>query len=165
MRRSIFGAALLSTLFPAVAVSAECKQEQAIYADRDDAYELTFESVDPEAGSTSYRFVLAIKNSETKLDGFVMGSEPVDRPNGILFHNCPEGDVTGEDLAKCTVWEGVIYAGVDGRIALLPPTGSKAAAEILLPGFAPALRDSSAWGAGKASVVPWDVLTFKGCKT
>jgi hypothetical protein len=159
--RSVLALALL----PSFAFAAECKQERAIYADRDGAYELAFEPVDSEAASSSYRFSMAVKNTDVKLEGFVMGSEPVDRPNGILFHDCPEGDVTGEDLAKCTVWEGVIYAGAQGKIALLPPTGSDAAQEILLPGFGPAIRDSSAWGAGKASVVPWDVLVLKGCKT
>jgi hypothetical protein len=157
--------ALALSLLPTFALAAECKQEQAIYADRDDAYELTFEAVDSEAASSSYRFSIAVKKTDVKLDGFVMGSEPVDRPNGILFHNCPEGDVTGDDLAKCTVWQGVIYASAEGRIELLPPTGSVAAPEILLPGFGPALRDSTAWGTGMASVVPWDVLTLKGCKT
>jgi len=155
---------LALALFPSFVFAADCKQEHAIYADRDGAYELTFEAVDSEAASSSYRFSMAMKNSDVKLDGFVMGSEPVDRPNGILFHNCPEGDVTGDDLAKCTVWQGVIYAGAEGKIALLPPTGSVATTEILLPGFGPALRDSTAWGPGMATVVPWDVLTFKGCK-
>jgi hypothetical protein len=157
--------ALALALLPSLAFPAECKQEHAIYADRDGAYELTFEAVDSDAASSSYRFSMTVKNTDVKLEGFVMGSEPVDRPNGILFHNCPEGDVTGEDLAKCTVWQGVIYAGTEGKIALLPPTGSVAAAEILLPGFGPALRDSTAWGAKMASVVPWDVLTLKGCKS
>jgi len=155
--------ALALSLLPSLGSAAECKQEHAIYADRDGAYELTFEAVDSEAASSSYRFSMAVKNSDVKLEGFVMGSEPVDRPNGILFHNCPEGDVTGDDLAKCTVWQGVIYAGAEGKIALLPPTGSVAAPEILLPGFGPALRDSTAWGAKMATVVPWDVLTLKGC--
>lgn len=157
--------ALALALVPSLSCAAECKQEHAIYADRDGAYELSFEAVDSEAASSSYRFSMAVKNTDVKLEGFVMGSEPVDRPNGILFHNCPEGDVTGEDLAKCTVWQGVIYASTSGKIALLPPTGSIAASEILLPGFGPALRDSTAWGARMATVVPWDVLTFKGCKS
>jgi len=155
---------LALAVLPSLASAADCKQERAIYADRDGAYELTFEAVDSEAASSSYRFLVAVKNSGVKLDGFVMGSEPVDRSNGILFHNCPEGDVTGDDLTKCTVWQGVIYASAEGKIALLPPTGSAAAREILLPGFGPALRDSTAWGTGMATVVPWDVLTFKGCK-
>ena len=157
--------ALALALLPSFVFAADCKQEHAIYADRDGAYELTFEAVDSEAASSSYRFSMAVKDSDVKLEGFVMGSEPVDRPNGILFHNCPEGDVTGDDLAKCTVWQGVIYASAGGKIALLPPTGSIAATEILLPGFGPALRDSTAWGTRMATVVPWDVLTFKGCKS
>ena len=165
MRKLTLSTALISLLPFAVTLAADCKQEHAIYADRDGAYELTFEAVDSEAASSAYRFSMAVKNSDVKLDGFVMGSEPVDRPNGILFHNCPEGDVTGDDLAKCTVWQGVIYAGAGGKIALLPPTGSVAASEILLPGFGPALRDSTAWGTKMATVVPWDVLTFKGCKS
>ena len=40
----------------------------------------------------TYRFTIAVKNTGVMLDGFVMGAEPVNRPNGILFHKCPEGE-------------------------------------------------------------------------
>jgi hypothetical protein len=160
-----FPALLFALALPSLALAAECKQEKAIYADRDGAYELKFEAVDSEAASSSYRFTIAVKNTSVTLDGFVMGSEPVNRPNGILFHNCPEGDTTGEEIQKCTVWQGVIYSAGSGKVDLLPITGSPAASEILLPGFALGLVDSTAWGAGKATVVPWDVLTFKGCQS
>jgi hypothetical protein len=164
MKRALLLSALwLGSAMPAVA--AVCPQEQAIYTDRDGAYELSFEPVDTEAASSSYRFTVAVKKTDLKLDGFVMGSEPVNRPNGILFHNCPEGDATGEDLRRCTVWQGVIYAAESGKIDLLPLTGSPAAPEILLPGFALGLVESSAWGKDKATVVPWDVLSLKGCRT
>ena len=164
------GSVLPAVLFLAIGATAataaiECRQENAIYGDRDGAYALAFEAVDSEAASSSYRLVLGVKNTDVKLDGFVMGSEPVNRPNGILFHNCPEGDTTGEEIRKCTVWEGVIYAADSGRIDLLPMTGSLAAAEILLPGFALGLVDSTAWGEGKASVVPWDVFSLTGCRS
>jgi hypothetical protein len=155
----------LFALHPMAAVAAVCKQEDAIYGDRDGAYELGFEAVDSEAASSSYRFVVSVKNTDVRLDGFVMGSEPVNRPSGILFHNCPEGDTTGEEIRKCTVWEGVIYSATSGRIDLLPMTGSPAASEILLPGFALALVDSTAWGKDKATVVPWEVLSLKRCRT
>ena len=89
----------------------------------------------------------------------------MNRPNGILFHDCPEGDTTGEEIAKCTVWQGVIYAGAGGKIDLLPPTGSPAASEILLPGLPLGLVESTAWGKGKATVVPWEVLSLKGCRS
>ncbi|HYD16183.1 MAG TPA: hypothetical protein VEA77_07270, partial [Hyphomicrobium sp.] len=132
MNRKIMAAVLPLALSAHAALAAECKQEKAIYADRDGAYELKFEAVDSEAASSSYRFTVAVKNTDVKLDGFVMGSEPVDRPNGILFHDCPEGDTTGEEIQKCTVWQGVVYAVGGGKVDLLAVTGSTAAAEILL---------------------------------
>ena len=158
-------AAILLALSAQAALAGECKQEKAIYADRDGAYELKFEAVDSEAASSSYRFTVSVKNTDVLLDGFVMGSEPVNRPNGILFHNCPEGDTTGEEIRKCTVWQGVVYTAGDGKVDLLPVTGSPAASEILLPGFALSLIESTAWGKGKATVVPWDVLSLKGCQS
>lgn len=165
MKQKLVAAAVLLMLPAPAALAAECKQEKAIYGDRDGAYELRFEAVDSEAASSSYRFTIAVKNTDVKLDGFVMGSEPVDRPNGILFHDCPEGDTTGEEIQKCTVWQGVIYSAGAGKVDLLPLTGSPAAAEILLPGFALGLVDSTAWGKGKATIVPWDVLSLKGCQS
>jgi len=165
MCRTLTATILLMILSAQAALSAECRQEKGIYTDRDGAYELKFEAVDSEAASSSYRFTIAIRNTNVTLDGFVMGSEPVNRPNGILFHNCPEGDTTGEEIQKCTVWQGVIYSAGSGKVDLLPLTGSPAAAEILLPGFALGLVDSTAWGKGKATVVPWDVLSLKGCQS
>lgn len=165
MKQKLVAAAVLLMLPAPAALAAECKQEKAIYGDRDGAYELRFEAVDSEAASSSYRFTIAVKNTDVKLDGFVMGSEPVDRPNGILFHDCPEGDTTGEEIQKCTIWQGVIYSAGAGKVDLLPLTGSPAAAEILLPGFALGIVDSTAWGKGKATIVPWDVLSLKGCQS
>lgn len=162
--KTIAALSMIAIALHAGAAGAVCKQEDAIYGDRDGIYELGFEPVDTEAASSSYRFVVSVKDTSLKLDGFVMGSEPVNRPNGILFHDCPEGDATGEDLRKCTVWQGVIYATASGKIDLLPLTGAPAAEEILLPGFALSLVDSTAWGKGKATSVPWDVLSLKGCR-
>jgi hypothetical protein len=170
MKRAIAVAALalaglalpLSSL---AAETVECRQEQAIYSDRDGAYELKFEAADTEPGASSYLFTVSVNNTDIMLNGFVMPSEPISRSNGILFHDCPEGDTTGEELRKCTVWQGVIYTAGNGKINLLPVTGAPAATEILLPGFALGLAESTAWGKGKATVAPWDVLILKGCQT
>jgi hypothetical protein len=164
MIRTCTTTALLLAHFAQASVAAECRQEKAIYADRDSAYELKFEAVDSEAASSSYRFTITVKDTDVLLNGFVMGSEPVNRPNGILFHDCPEGDTTGAEIAKCTVWQGVIYGISGGKIDLLPVTGSPAASEILLPGFPLGLIESTAWGKGKATVVPWEVLSLRGCQ-
>jgi hypothetical protein len=141
--------------------SAGCPQERAVYADSKGFYELSFAPVDPGSSASTHRF--RIKAGTLVMDGYVMASEPVDRSNGMLFYNCPEGDATGADLAACTVWQGVIYAHDKGKLDLLPKQGADASAEILFPGFGPALQASSAWGKSKAMVVPWDVLVLKGC--
>ena len=49
------------------------------------------------------------------------------RPHGSLMYRCPTGDVTGEELAACTLWEGVIYSADDkGAVGLLPAEGTEA---------------------------------------
>ncbi len=87
-----------------------------------------------------------------------------DRSNGMVMHDCPEGDSTGEEIAACTVWEGVIYALDGGDAALLPEEGKPAAETLLLSGFGSSLRYSKLWDEGKASAMPWDVFKRKGCK-
>jgi hypothetical protein len=159
-------AASASTLSALLAVSpadaAGCLQEQAIYGDADGAYELRFEPVGSPSAATSNHFKIKVGKTDLVLDGIVMQSDEPVRANGMIMHNCPEGDVTGDDIAACTVWQGVIYSvGTDGTVASLPGEGLEAASQVLLPDFGPAVRNSSIWG--KATVAPWDVLTFKEC--
>lgn len=157
-------AASLAFLQAGLVQAAACTQERGIYTDDKGIYRLTFERVDPQSSASSHSFKMTIKGSSLVLDGYVMPSEPVNRSNGFLFDNCPDGDITGDDIAACTVWQGVIYGHANGRIELLPEQGKAAADEILLAGFGPALQASSAWGPKKATVAPWDMLTLKGCR-
>jgi hypothetical protein len=165
MRRGVHGIAIVAALLQAGATQAACTQERARYIDSQGVYELTFAPVDPEASASSHTFKMTVKDTKLLFDGYVLPSEPVDRTNGVLFNNCPEGDITGDDIAACTVWQGIVYANGAGKIGLLPKQGEPAAAEILLPGFGPSLQASSAWGKGKATVAPWDVLVLKGCSS
>ena len=162
MRAASFAITAL-LMAPYGAAAATCQQEHAVYSDPDNAYELTFKPVEAESAAATHRFTLKVINTDLVFDGYVLPSEPVNRPNGIAFYNCPEGDVTGDDIAACTVWQNVIYGSYDGHIDLLGPQGSAAASQILLPGFGPSLRESNAWGEKKATVVPWDVFTLKDC--
>lgn len=143
--------------------AATCPQERAVYRDRDNAYELAFQPGQSQAEAAEHRFMVRVLASKVALDGYVMGSQPVDRTNGILFFNCPDGDVTGKDIEACTVWQGVIYGESAGRIDLLPESGKAAATQIVLPDFGPSIRSSTLWSDGKAKVVPSDVLDFKEC--
>ena len=162
-RQTTTGMAAAFAALPASALAATCPQERAVYRDADSAYELVFRPGESEAEATSHQFTVKVLNTPVVLDGYVMPSRPLNRSNGIVFYNCPEGDVTGKDIAACTVWEDVIYSHSEGNLDLLPPEGADAAKEILLPGFGPAIRNSKAWGSGKASVAPWDVMELKGC--
>lgn len=155
--------ALAGLLAATAASAAECRQDRAIYADRDGGYELAFEPVGSAAAATSHHFKLKVLASGAVLDGIVMPGDDPARSNGMVMYNCPEGDVTGEEIAACTVWEGVIYALDGSDVALLPEEGAKAAENLLLAGFGPSLRYSTLWDAGKASVVPWDLFKRKGC--
>ena len=156
-------ALVLIGFFAATAASAtECRQDRAIYADRDEGYELSFEPVGSSAAATSHHFKLKVLASGVVLDGIVMPGDP-ERSNGMVMHNCPDGDVTGEEIAACTVWEGVIYTLDGADAALLPDEGGKAAESLLLAGLGASLRYSKLWEEGKANVVPWDVLKRKGC--
>ena len=153
--------AVAASLAATAAPAADCPQARAVYADRDGGYELTFEPVGSDAAATSHHFKVKVAASGTLLDGIVM---PGDRANGMILHECPEGDATGEEIAACTVWEGVIYA-LDGTggADLLPGEEAEAAKTLLLSGFGPSLRYSRLWDEGKATAAPWDVFTMKGC--
>ncbi|HEV7248254.1 MAG TPA: hypothetical protein VGN93_14840 [Shinella sp.] len=158
-------ALVVAGLFAATAAcAAECRQDRAIYADRDGGYELIFEPVGSSAAATSHHFKVKVLSSGTVLDGIVMPGDDPARSNGMVMHNCPEGDVTGEEIAACTVWEGVVYT-LDGAggADLLPAEGAKAAETLLLAGFGPSVRYSTLWDEGRAKVAPWDVLKLKGC--
>lgn len=159
----------VSLLFMSVAsplLAAECRQAQAIYVDRDGAYELAFEPVGSEAAIVSHHFRIRQLKGDLVLNGHIMAGDEVARSNGMVMHNCPDGDVTGEEIAACTVWEGVIYPiGGEGSIGgLVPDEQADAAEALLLAGFGPALRYSNAWEEKKLTAVPWDVLTYARCK-
>ncbi|MCF3639991.1 hypothetical protein LXM94_08415 [Rhizobium sp. TRM95111] len=156
----LFGLAAAS-----VAEAADCVQEKAVYADRDGAYTFAFEPVGSEAAATSHHFKVTMPGRDLALTGIVMTSDDgVTRANGMIMHNCPEGDATGEEIAACTVWEGVIYS-VEGNslIGILPSAGEKAAPELLFAGLGPAFLYSALNESGRLPAPPWDLLSFRGC--
>jgi len=156
-------AAFAATLAAAQPALAACPIELATYADTSGVAELEFS---PEKGgatvSNSFRLLL---DNDIVLDGIVQWTDTEPRPWGTLMYKCPDGDVTGQELAACTMWEDVVYA-LDGKggIALLPAPGTAAPQMLLLPGLGPSLRMSAAYGANGFSQTPWDVFALKGCQ-
>jgi hypothetical protein len=156
-------AALSVGLLVASPAHAACPMELSVYGDRDKAAEIDF-MPRGEAAAVTNRFRMVFGEAMV-LDGIVMWSEDVARPNGLLTHKCPEGDVTGEEIAACTVWEGVIYTSdKSGKIGLLPADGSAAPEKLIFPDLAYSLRHSAVFGEAGFSKLPWDVFQLQGCQ-
>lgn len=162
-RRHRIGAAGFAALAAVTPAQAACPVERAIYRDIEGTASLEF-IPDSETAAVTNGFTMRL-DSGVMLDGIVMWTEGVRRPNGMLSYKCPEGDVTGEELAACTVWQGVIYTSdAAGNIALLPAATAEAPAQLIFPDLGPSLRDSAAYGVNGFTEVPWDVFAFSSCR-
>lgn len=153
--------AMLAAGFPAVA--ADCPIERAIYAEAEAKIEIRFRPAASENTPVSHRFTLVAPGGKMNVDGHVLYDPEIERPVAMAMHNCPEGDVTGAEIAACTIWKGIIYSAdkAGGDVNLLPDEGADAPASLVLPGFGPAIAASS-FG-GTLNAMPWDVFVFKGC--
>ncbi|MCO5064344.1 MAG: hypothetical protein M9924_07985 [Rhizobiaceae bacterium] len=147
----------------AMQAQAACPMELAVYGEETGTAGIDFHPTGENAVVTnSFRIVM---EEGVLLDGIVMWTAEEPRPNAIVSRNCPDGDVTGEEYAACTLWQGVVYA-VDekGEVGLLPSEGSPAPPRLVFADLGPALRASNAFGEGGFSKVPFDVFELKGCQ-
>ncbi len=160
---AVFGLAVAHAVCTAAPAHAACPIELSVYGDIENAAGIDFRPTMNSVTVTN-SFKIALDNG-VMLDGIVMWSDQIPRPNGILMHQCPDGDVTGEVLRACTVWQGVIYTSDSrGNIGLLPAEGVAAPEKLIFPDLGPALRASSAYGVNGFLKVPWDVFAVKGCQ-
>lgn len=142
---------------------AACPMELSVYADEQGGAGIDFRPRGASATVTN-AFRMHLPDG-TQFDGMVMWSTDVARPWGTLMHKCPEGDVTGDELAACTVWEGVVYT-VDGagKVGLLPKEGEAAPATLVFPALGPSLRHAQALAPDGPAKLPFDVFALKGCQ-
>lgn len=146
------------------AAEAACPQELAVYSDADKTLTLEFQPNDGRAATVTNLFRIVMEN-DIVLDGIVQWNMGLARPNGMAMYQCPDGDVTGDELDACIIWQGVVYALDEaGAVDLMPSEADDAAHRLLLPDFGRAVRYSSIWGEGKVLTVPWDVLQLSGCQ-
>lgn len=163
-RAGAAAAAFLAT-FSAFPAFAECPVELAVYTDSRGVAELDFTPavvVGEEEVSNSFRLLL---DNDVVLDGAVRWEGRESRPMARLRFKCPEGEPTAEELAACTMWEGIIYSADEkGTIGLLPKQGQPAPHKLVLPALGPILTLSTAYGLEGFSETPWDVFSLKGCQ-
>lgn len=142
---------------------AACPIELATYADRDKAAEIEFMPAAP--GATVTNGFKLLLGGGIVLDGFVQWTAGVSRPYGTLHYNCPTGDVTGDEYAACTVWQGVIYASTtDGNIGLMPQKGSDAPQRLVLADLGPSVAGFEGFGVKRPDKALWDVFELSGCQ-
>ncbi len=157
--RALVAALAVATSVPA---HAACTMERAVYRDRDLVAELAFAPVGGQAVSNS--FTLAVRDGPA-MQGHVLWADDPARPYGQLMSDCPEGDVTGEELADCTLWQGVVYAiGGDGVLGLIPGEGKEAPERLLLADLAYQMRWSAAYAKSNMKTLPWDEFRLSGCQ-
>ena len=156
---------LCVALAPVLVSAAECTQDHAIYEDASQKYRLSFESTS-EASAVSHLFTMEIAKTDIKMDGNVQLTDRVPRSLGLLLNKCPDGDVTGADLEACTIWQGLMYT-IDpkGKVDNLDAGSAPAASQILLADFGAALHQSKIWTDKKLLETPYDVFSFKECRS
>jgi hypothetical protein len=142
--------------------AAACQQDNARYLDPESGLELTFKPLQ-EDDRFLQSFTVSSAKSEVTLDSFItLMGEPL-RPVAFVVNQCPDGDITGEELSACTVWQGVPYALFgDGSIGLLPESSAPAVTQILLPDFARSVMSHKIWDTFN-SEEPFEVFDFKDC--
>jgi hypothetical protein len=164
-RRLARGLALAAcTVLPmaAAAQEAECLQSDALYADLDRVAVISFDAGFAAAPGMTNRFDMLI--GDVALEGIVIWSGGVERPQAILLHDCPEGDATAAELDACTLWQGIVYAvDADGEIGFLPGASELAADRLLFPGLPWQLSFTEAFEAGEIADLPFEVFERTGC--
>ncbi|MFC5384871.1 hypothetical protein ACFPLB_02710 [Aquamicrobium segne] len=141
---------------------AACPVELSVYEDSSKMAGIDFRPTGHSMVVTN-TFRMNLRNG-IQLDGIVMWSKETPRPYASLHYQCPEGDVTGEEIAECTLWEGPLYAvGQDGKASLMPAEATPAPQALILPDLGPALHQAAIFGED-AKDIPEDIFRLSGCQ-
>lgn len=161
-------AVALADALPAVPASAlDCVQDFAVYEEAQADGRITFDGAAAPTDSVLHRFKIAFPEHKVVFSGLVVDDDkPFWRPRAIVTYGCPKGVKDLEEMAACTVWEGIVY-GVDeaGNVSYLQPSGydNPAATVLLLPDFGASVRLSAAWGGKGLSTAPKDDFRLAAC--
>lgn len=160
LQAGVVGTLAAWTISPA---RAACPIELAVYQDRDGIAEISFEPV-TESSTVTNQFRMEFAGAPA-FKGMVLWTEDPSRSNGLIIHQCPEGDLTGAEIDACTVWQGPIYAVDDkGMAGLIPAEGQPAPEGLLLADFGYKIVGAAAFDLLNLDKLPWDGFRLAGCQ-
>ena len=137
MRRLFTIAVVMSASLSACVANAACPQALATYRSFDGVAELEFVA-NSQAVAMSHEARLIVGDRVMVVYGSVLAA-PVQTVLSVQ-HDCPSGDVTGAEIADCTITQAPVYAiGGDGRIGDMVAMEADAAAGLVVAGLAQAL--------------------------
>ena len=140
---------------------AACPQELAVYRGADGIGALEFTG----GGAGMHSEMRLLYPGVDPVTIYLSHDDRLDRAVAMLPLNCPEGDVTGAELAACLVYQGPIYIiDRDAGVADLPGTGDDAAETLLLPGLASALWGNPQFDGAGPKERPAELFEISGCQ-
>lgn len=169
-------AALLAASVALPANAADCVQDNAVYAEKDNGYVLTFRPTKPWEASANTMAIMDLAFPDgTRIWG------TIHIPNGTAHNQAtfymdecelpkfvPGKDIdptegsTAEELEACLVYDGILLSLENNDIAEIPwHDGAPSAQTILFPDLGPVIRYSGlVLGPGDE---PHEVFTLTGC--
>ena len=160
---TVLSLSLTLAALPATAAdAASCSLEKAVYASTEGGYTLRFKPFVSDAAVVTHLFTL--EREGQVLDGLVMTADEPPHSVARVMKGCPDGDVTGTDLAACTGFEGYGFAiSATGGVTNLGAGSAPSPPTLLFAGLGPSLLVSPLGQTLKITVAPSDVFTFKEC--
>lgn len=164
------GAFIVPASLVASVASAACPQALAVYTEMAGPdMEAGFQPAeinffpDPNAFIVSNAFNMHLAKGES-LQGHIIWNTDSARSDGTLMLNCPDGDVTGEEIRACTHWVGVVYAvNVQGTLSLMPAADEDAAQSLILTDMSRALYFGDL-NKPSNTLPRWDQFQLSGCQ-
>lgn len=136
-----------------------CPLALAAYQAADQAILLEFR------GDDARSFRVVVDGLDTTLDGFVFPDETGEGELGVVLDNCPEGDVTGNDLSQCRIWQGPMLASdADGATSPLPGHDQPASPRVVMQGLDEALTQSALFEEAGLPAIEFEHLSLYACQ-
>ncbi|MEM6464140.1 MAG: hypothetical protein AAF724_19720 [Pseudomonadota bacterium] len=160
-----FRASFLALIFVPLSVPSQasasgpsCPQSIAVYGSGNGLVAIEF------SGAEDLSFAMLIESGPAYA-GFVYPAEIEGAADAVVLDNCPDGDVTGDEITACTVWQGRLEAiAADGTVEAFSLSGGLAVAGLRMDGLAGALARRIPDMNAEPARAETETLTLSACQ-